>query len=392
MTIKKLVGKIHLWLGLSSGLVVFILGLTGCLLAFEIEIRNLTEGFRKVPVEAKPYLSPTQLKAAAETRLVSKKALGIEYPGEGKAAVASYYDDQNFEQVFLNPYSGAVLHHKNMNRDFFRIVLDGHYYLWLPHQIGQPIAASATLVFVVLLISGIVLWWPKNKAARKQRFRIKWNARWRRQNYDLHNVLGFYASWILIFIALTGLVFGFHWVAKSIYWVTSAGESMIEHQHPVSDTTQQIPFSNTADRLWQQHKKDVGKSESLAVYFAFQPADPVEVVVNHRPGTYYNSDFFHYDQYSGRRIKARGSWEGKFSEAKIPDKIARMNYDLHVGAVLGLTGKLLAFFASLIAASLPITGFLLWRGRKMKKKAIQVHLHTVSADPVGTEETIHHKE
>ncbi len=49
------------------------------------------------------------------------------------------------------------------------------------------------------------------------------------------------------------------------------------------------------------------------------------------------------------------------------DKIARMNYDIHVGAVLGLAGKILAFSASLIAASLPVTGFYIWWGKKHKK-------------------------
>jgi len=37
-----------------------------------------------------------------------------------------------------------------------------------------------------------------------------------------------------------------------------------------------------------------------------------------------------------------------------------MNYDLHTGGVLGITGKIIAFLASLIAASLPITGLLIW--------------------------------
>jgi len=45
-----------------------------------------------------------------------------------------------------------------------------------------------------------------------------------------------------------------------------------------------------------------------------------------------------------------------------------MNYDIHIGAVLGLPGKIMAFVASLIAASLPITGFIIWWGRKKKSK------------------------
>src|SRR5690606_26205922 len=114
MTFKKCIGRIHLWLGLSSGLVVLILGITGCILAFELEIRKLTESFRNVKVENREVLPPSELKAIAEKHLVSKKALGIEYPGKGKAAVAAYYDEKEYELVFMNPYSGEVLKHKNM--------------------------------------------------------------------------------------------------------------------------------------------------------------------------------------------------------------------------------------------------------------------------------------
>lgn len=367
MTIKKIVGKIHLWLGLASGLVVVLLGITGCILAFEAEIRNATEPFRKVAEQRKAYLLPSQLKAIADQRLQFGKALGVEYPGSNKAAVAAYYDKDRYELLFMNPYTGEVLKYKNMNRDFFRIVLNGHFYLWLPHPIGQPIAASATLVFLLMLISGLILWWPKNKAARKQRFSVKWSAKWRRKNYDLHNVLGFYITWIAIFIAVTGLVFGFEWFAQSVYWITSGGETMVEHKHPLSDSTQPFNSINMADHLWKQHLTTVQSNESIGVYFASLRSDPVEVVVNHLPGTYYQSDYFHYDQYTGKELVATGSYAGRFKDAGLADKIVRMNYDIHVGAILGITGKLLAFFASLVAASLPITGFYIWWGRKYKK-------------------------
>jgi uncharacterized iron-regulated membrane protein len=366
MTVKKAIGKIHLWLGLSTGLIVLFLGLTGCILAFEIEIRNMTESYKFTAASDKPCLSPSLLKTIAAPHMNSRTVLGIEYPGEGKSAVAAYYDESHYELVYLNPYTGVVLKHKNMNRDFFRVVLDGHFYLWLPPNVGQPIVASATLIFLFMMITGLILWWPKNKAARKQRFSIRWSARWKRRNYDLHNVLGFYMTWIAIFIAITGLVFGFQWFAKSVYWISSGGKTMVEHRHPVSDTTKQSAITNMADYLWDLHRSSVNKKESLAVYFASLSTDPVEVVVNHRPGTYYNSDFYHYDQYTGQELPATGSYAGSFKEASVADKIVRMNYDMHVGAILGLPGKILAFFASLIAASLPVTGFYIWWGRRRK--------------------------
>lgn len=370
MPFKKIIRKIHLLLGLSSGVIVFLLGITGCILAFEVEIRSLSEPYRFIKTEDKAILPPSALKTIAETKLVSKKALGIEYPGAGKTAIAAYFDETHYELVFLNPYTGEILKHKNMTKDFFRFILDGHFYLWLPHEIGQPIAASATLVFLVMMITGIILWWPKNRAARKQRFAVKWNVRWRRRNYDLHNVLGFYMSWVAIFIAITGLVFGFQWFAKSVFWISSGGKTMVAHEHPVSDTTKIALLKNMGDQLWAQHKSNVNHNESLGIYFASLHTDPLEVVVNHKPGTYYNSDFYHYDQYTGKELAATGSYAGKFKNAPVADKIVRMNYDMHVGAVLGLPGKILAFFASLIAASLPITGLIIWWGRRKKKEQL----------------------
>lgn len=368
MTFKKVVGKIHLWLGLSAGLIVLFLGITGCILAFETETRGLTEPYRNVEPQNKNYLPPSALKEIAEQHLVSKEVLSIEYPGKDKATLAYYYDSDNYEIVFLDPYTGKFLKHKDMNKDFFRFILDGHFNLWLPEEIGQVIVASATLIFLIMMITGLILWCPKNKAAAKQRFGIKWNARWRRKNYDLHNVLGFYMTWVAIFIALTGLVWGFEWFAKSVYWVSSGGQQAVEHEAPVSDTTTAPLYPNMPDHLWQQQLVSINPGESLAVSFADESTDPIELVVNHIPGTYYNTDSYHYDQYTGKELPATGSYAGAFSKATIADKIVRMNYDMHTGAVLGLPGKILAFCASLIAASLPVTGFMIWLGRKKKKK------------------------
>ena len=369
MRIKKFIGKIHLWLGFTSGLVVLFLGITGCILAFEIEIRTITDPEQFSPPENKPYLPPSFLKDQAEKHFDGKKLSSLEYPAKGRSVIASYYDADHYKLAALNPYSGKVLKVKNMNRDFFRIIINGHYYLWLPPSIGQPIVASATLIFLIMMITGVVLWWPKNKAARKQRFSIKWSARWRRVNYDLHNVFGFYMSWVAIFLAITGLVMGFEWFAKSVYWVTSAGKAMPPHEHPVSDTLAKQSGYDIADRLWIDMMPEKTEKESIAIYFPITPTDPIEIGINHRPGTYYNMDFYHFDQYTGIELPATGTYAGRFKDAAVADKIKRMNYDIHVGAMLGLPGKILAFCASLIAASLPVTGFYIWWGRRKKNNA-----------------------
>jgi uncharacterized iron-regulated membrane protein len=369
MSFKKIIGQVHLWLGLSSGLIVVFLGITGCILAFEHEIKYFTDKTQFTKEEAKPLLPPSQLRAIA-TKALNTDPRAIEYRGAGKSVFAYYYDEKDYRIAVLNPYSGEVLKVRNMNTEFFRVVMIGHYYLWLPPHIGQPIVASATLIFLLMLITGIILWWPRNKAARKQRFTIKLNVRWRRRNYDLHNVLGFYMSWVAVFLAISGLVMGFQWFARTVYFVSSAGKAMPAHEHPVSDTT----LAGTAgakgeDIIWQQLRAIAKPHEAVAVYLPATSSDALEGAVNHRPGTYYNTDYYHYDQYSLKELPATGIYAGRFKDAAVADKIARMNYDIHVGAVLGLPGKILMFAASLIAASLPITGFYIWWGRRKKKRA-----------------------
>lgn len=364
---KYYTGRLHLWLGLASGLIVCFLGITGCILAFEQEIRSVTEPYRFVAVQNKPLLPPSALKSIGNKALPGKhNPHSIAYE-PGKAAQAVYYHEapDYYWIVYINPYTGQVLKVKDMDADFFRIVLDGHFYLWLPHSVGQPIVASATLIFVVLLISGLILWWPKNKAAAKQRFTIKLNARWRRVNYDMHNVLGFYMAWVIIFIALTGLVWGFQWFAGSVYWVTSGGKKQMAFYEAQSDTTLKPVLKVAAiDQAWRKTLKEKpGFNGSIDVHIPENSKAAIEVAINPDTYTYWKTDYVYYDQYTLKEIQVKHSY-GKFQKASAADKLARMNYDIHVGQIAGLPGKIMAFCASLIAASMPVTGFIIWWGRR----------------------------
>lgn len=132
--------------------------ITGCILAFEREIENAAQSYRFVQEQKTGLLPPSAFREIADQQLPGKTTHSIGYE-PGKAATAVYYDDLPegyYYIVFLDQYSGKVLKVKNMSRDFFRVVIMGHYYLWLPSQIGQPIVAFATLIFVILMISGLI--------------------------------------------------------------------------------------------------------------------------------------------------------------------------------------------------------------------------------------------
>ncbi|MFT4153541.1 PepSY-associated TM helix domain-containing protein [Parafilimonas sp.] len=375
LTFKKITGKIHLWLGLASGIIIVFLGITGCILVFEQEIKSVTEPYLHVKESNRPVLPPSRLHQIGVAALPGKIPHSVSYSGKDKSAQVAFYnaDPEYYYVVYINPYTGKVLKVKNENADFFRVIVMGHFYLWLPPAIGQPIVATATLIFLIMLISGLVLWWPKNKAARKQRFSIKWNTSFKRKNYDLHNVLGFYMSWVAIFIAVTGLVWGFQWFAKSFYWATSGGKQMTAFYEPVSEKPASPGINTDApamDKIWRKMNAAYKNAKVIEVHVPDSDTAAIEAVANPDGGTYWQADYHYFDQYSLKEIPVKHPY-GLYANTSVADKIMRMNYDVHTGAVLGIAGKIMAFFASLIAASLPVTGFLIWRGRRKKKKAVK---------------------
>jgi uncharacterized iron-regulated membrane protein len=368
---KKLIGKLHLYLGLISGAMVFVIAITGCILAFEQEIKAVTQPYMFIEGQKEgKLLPPSVLAAEAEKLLPGKKANGVLYDVPGRNAQVGFYniDPEYYYVAYLNPFTGKVAKVWDEDGDFFHFILHGHYYLWLPEKIGQPVVASATLIFFVMMISGLVLWWPKNKAASKQRFSIKWNAAWRRKNYDLHNVLGFYIMTIGVILSLTGLVWGFQWFSQGVYTATG-GEGSDVYYNPTSDTTLVNAVAGpkqATDRAWYALQQEYPKYATLNISFANLPSESIFSYVNFREGTYYNVDYNYFDQYTLKKIKATGPYSGKYSEANLAQTLRRMNYDIHVGAILGLPGKILVFLASLVCASLPVTGFLIWWGRRNK--------------------------
>lgn len=369
---KKLIGKIHLWLGLSSGIIVFIIAITGCLYAFQEEIQNITEEYRFVKEQNVNFLPPSKLVGIAKKELPNKLLHAIKYNEKNNAVEAEFYqyEPSYYYTVFINPYTGKVLKTVNHEEGFFAFILDGHFNLWLPHEIGQVVVSVATLIFLVLLVSGLILWYPKNKNAAKQRFSFKWKkgTKWKRKNYDLHNITGFYILIIGIIFAITGLVWGFEWFAYSYYKV-SGGEKSLIYEEPLSKRNQETATTivKPLDAIWFQMQKEYPLAESIEIHPPETNLSPIAANANMDEGTYWKIDYRYFDQYSLKEIPVSHLW-GRKTADKIADNLMKMNYDIHTGAILGLPGKIFAFLCSLLIGSLPISGCYIWWGRNRKKK------------------------
>lgn len=371
---------LHLWLGLFSGIVVFIVSITGCFYAFQQEIKDAMEPWRFVEARDQAFVPPSRLLDTANTHMPGIQPTGITYSNkEGAAAVGYHHFEggkETFSVIFMDPYTGEILKKMqtlgNGEFDFFRFIIDGHRALWLPYHIGRPIVGVATLIFIVMLISGLIMWWPKkwNKTTYKKSFNIKWKGSFKRVNYDLHNVLGFYTLVLAFILGVTGLVWSFQWFSDSLYYVTSGGETLPGHHHPHSDLSKKGFVDNDnispLDRAWYQVIAQEPNAQGF--YMNPPPQDPedaIEIIAYQDHGSWYNRNEYYFDQYTLERFRVQGD---VYEDANFADQLVMLNYDIHVGAVWGLPGKILAFLVSLVTASLPVTGFLVWWNKKKKGK------------------------
>ena len=364
----RIAAWLHLWLGLVSGIVVIIVSITGAVLTFEEELRWLFQPYQKVQDNGKPFLPPSALAAAAKKEYKIPGVSAVIYRGRNRSVIVPWYGDRkNYLVNYLDPYTGQALHSQPLDSDFYRIMVIGHYQLWLPRNIGQPIVAYATLIFVITLITGLVLWWPKrwNASTRKQSFFIRTKATLKRLNYDLHNVLGFYAMLIALILGLTGMVFGMQWFSKAVYWTASGGKTPT-FERVSSDTTltatRTLPDEDVLFQLLQRQHVDMSHQE-ISFGYPFGKAGTWSLSVNPSMGKRYKIQNSYFEQHSLKPLKADRS----FSAVNGGEKMSRLNYDLHVGAIGGITTKIIAFLVCLISASLPVTGFIIWLGKKRKK-------------------------
>jgi len=355
--LKATIRKLHLFFGLLSGTVIFIVAVTGSLYCFEEELRSIVyKDMLTVKLEKSSTIPLDSIVGVVTSQYPKKPIKNIRIKEESFASVEVIL--KNKESVYVDPYTGEVLGSANKDNDFFGTVLKIHRTLYLG-EAGKTVTGISALIFVGMLISGIVLWWPKGKKNTKNKFSVIKNARGARLTYDLHSVLGFYASWIIIFTALTGLIWSFKWAENSMYWITNSKKENIRPLHSEFSTAELSGYS--LDQIVQKAKEI---SPSAGDYFINLPQDSagvVKVTLQYKKaGFFRKTDQLYFDQYSGELMK-----KNLYKDTSKGERMKATNYNIHTGKVFGFLGQLLVFFAALITASLPVTGFIMWRRKKL---------------------------
>ncbi|MEM8965380.1 MAG: PepSY-associated TM helix domain-containing protein [Bacteroidota bacterium] len=372
--VRKLFNDIHLWMGIGAGLILFVVCLTGTIYTFSSEIQEMLEPER-YEVSVQPdaqLLSAEAIAQQVEQALPEGKVTSLRIPADETRSyeVSVKKEGERRGTTYLvDPYTAEIKGTtKGAGSEFFMTIFRLHRWLLLDTEIGRPIVGVATLIFVFIILTGLVIWFPQRLKSWKQGLRIKFSGSWKRTNHDLHNALGFYSSFLLLIMALTGLQWSFEWYRTGLYNVLGVERNRPAEEFDIKpkDTESTLlvaDFLRVAD-------EQLPYEGDYRISMSDEPQKPV-AITKYQTGFFAPSagDALKLNPYTGEVLSLE-----VFSEKPWNEQIARSIKALHMGTFYGAFSKIIYFIACLIATSLPITGTIIWINKLSKKAKRKANL------------------
>lgn len=352
MNFKKLMRKLHLWIGLPGAIMFFIICITGSIFTFADECIEFSgKEFATVSYTGEDWISIEQMQAKIDSAYSDNMQVALTLSKDkSRSAKFLIVYNKGLQDVYMNPYTGEILGVSRGTIGFFYII--GHLHsLLLWHGPGEWIVKIATLLFFIALISGLILWWPKrsSKTAMKNAFTYSRNKPFKRRVYDLHNVWGFYGLGILLLITGTGLILSFKPLANTVSYAAGGDPTQDIRDYAPDSTKTMVDMRPVLKDFLNQPGIKVAK-----VAFLYQKQSgvmPVQVGTKMNILTF-KGNVHLLDKYTGKEIINPGITRNFETSNTL------MN--LHTGKYWGWGGLILTFLAGLLGAFLSVTGVMLW--------------------------------
>jgi uncharacterized iron-regulated membrane protein len=364
----------HLVAGLTAGVIIFVMCVTGALLSFERQIIEYSERdarFVDVPAGAS-RLAPQQIiEKLREVRPDTKpSAMSI----SGEPGAAWLFNLGREGQVYLDPYTGAVTGEGNKSvRGAMTELRNWHRYVALSgdgRPVGKAITGAANLLFLFLAISGIYIWWPRQLrwSAIKPVIWFKGGLTGKPRNFNWHNTIGFWTSLFLIVFTLTATVISYQWASNLLYTLT--GNEVPPQQQgnntPPADKPYEFPADVNAAWTAADTQSPAWRSISLRL-----PVEKDSAVFTIDEGIYWNifgRSTLTVNASTGAVLK----WE-PYGEQNSARQLRSWFRFTHTGETGGIVGQIIGFIACVGGAFLVWTGFSLalrrFRGWRTAKTA-----------------------
>ena len=380
---RKIFRNIHLWLSVPFGILITLICFSGAALVFEKEVMELChrELYFVKKVEAAPLPMEQLMTKVAATLPDSVSVTGVNISSDPERAYQVTLSKPRRASMYVDQYTGEITG-KYERAPFFNFMFRMHR--WLLDSMkqdggifwGKMIVGTSTLMFVFVLISGVVVWWPRTRKALKNSLKIVANKGWRRFWYDLHVAGGMYALVFLLAMALTGLTWSFQWYRTGFYKTFGVEvQPSMGHGNAAANSTAKggkregkpegregrgahrySPYTN-----WQQVYEQL--AEANPDYKQISVSDGSASVAVPRFGNQRGTDRYKFNPRNDEITETT-----LYKDLDNSGKIRGWIYSVHVGSWGGMLTRILTFVAALIGASLPLTGYYLWIRKKIKRR------------------------
>ncbi|WP_415880050.1 PepSY-associated TM helix domain-containing protein [Methylomonas sp. TEB] len=372
---------VHLYLGLSVGMVMSVVGLTGSVMAFW---QTFDTWLNPRLLNAMPLTfsqtGPTAADwvAAAERALPENAKLkAIYFPcwQRDRLVLTARYQlaDASEYELYVNPNTGGVSGSRLLldpsavwRAPAMELIVQIHQSLLLG-SFGEHLVAVSALLAMVSIATGVWLWWPKPGKWRWA-LTLKAHAGPQRRIYDFHKLNGVYAGLFIAVMLISGVAM---YEPEGLWIKAAAGALSTLHRPPdnlhsvASPGAKPISVTNA-----------VAVADELApggqfnwLHAPLQPDGVIEIVKVRSTNGTGNQVKLMLDQYTGKEL-----WRFDYNAASAGDTFLTWLYPLHAGYGLGLPGRIFVSLIGLTCPTLLATGMIRWFHKR--RAAIRKSLRT----------------
>jgi sulfite reductase (NADPH) flavoprotein alpha-component len=275
--------------------------------------------------------------------------------------------------LYVDPYDGSVLGVPR-GEDFFATVRRLHRWLLIPGDAkgwGRQITGVAALGLMVMLVSGLVLRWPRRASSVKMWLKPNLGLSGRGLHRSLHAVIGTWVLPIYLVMTLTGLWYSFDWYKDGVVWLLSrphvAAAKMQPKQARAAGRAEPAPAVGF-DRAWATlRQEESGGFARVQLTLPVGPGTVMRIRSWPKDSTLESMrDEFRIDAFSGQVISAE-----RYADKTLGEKAIASVLDIHRGAVLGWPGKLAFMIAAALMPLFAVTGVLLYLSRRKLRPSRQ---------------------
>ena len=374
---RKTLFWLHLGAGLAAGVVILVMSVTGVLLTYERQITEWADGHQVVPPA--PGAARLDVEALATRVFEARGAWPSSIALRADPAAPAAFGFGREITVYADPYTGEVLGEGSRTaRAFFRTVTDWHRWLGATGErrgAARAVTGAANLAFLLIVVSGVYLWWPARLTPRHLRpiTLFAGGLQGKARDFNWHNVFGFWSALPLVFVVASGVVISYPWANALVQRLAGGAPDRggARPGGPRGEAPAQPRSFSGLGRAWARAEAEVPGWRSVTARVPAAPGAPWVFSVDtstgaRRPDT---RTVITVDGDTGTTLKREG-----YDAMPAGRKAIGWLRFIHTGEAFGVAGQTIAGLASLGGVMLAWTGvalalrrFAAWRRRRERR-------------------------